>query len=135
MRSTFRSPRRRLIATALVMLICAAAGVAAMALSASATVTTLKTFTTPGTYVWTVPTGITAVTFDVYGARGGSVLANVGGQVQVVSSGGAGGEAKGRFAVHAGEKFEIRVGGQGGTDGRWLDRHRWHQRWRLRDHL
>jgi hypothetical protein len=62
-----------------------------------------------------VPTGITSVTFDAYGARGGNVLANVGGQVQVVTTGGAGGEAKGKFAVHTGEKFEIVVGGQGGN--------------------
>ena len=37
---------------------------------------TLATFATPGTYVWKVPTGVTAVTFDVFGARGGSVLAS-----------------------------------------------------------
>jgi len=77
--------------------------------------TTLKTFATPGSYTWKVPTGVTGVTFDVLGARGGSVLQNSGGVVDVISSGGAGGEAKARFAVHAGEVFEIVVGGQGGS--------------------
>lgn len=90
-----------------------ASGATGGAVAARGAVTT--TFATPGTYVWTVPTGVTNATFDVYGARGGSVLANVSGQVQLVSSGGAGGEAKGRFTVHGGEKFEIVVGGQGGT--------------------
>ena len=123
MRSTFHSHSRRLMAAGLVVFgSCAAAGVAAMAQPAHAAVTTLATFTTPGTDVWTVPTGVTNATFDVYGARGGGVLANVGGQVQVVSVGGAGGEAKGKFAVVAGEKFEIIVGGQGGNRPRWLNR-------------
>src|SRR6478752_9587515 len=81
----------------------------------SAGATTLKTFATPGSYTWKVPTGVTGVTFDVLGARGGSVLQNSGGVVNVISSGGAGGEAKARLAVHAGEVFEIVVGGQGGS--------------------
>ena len=83
--------------------------------TSSATVTTLGTFTTPGAHTWTVPTGVTSVTFDVYGASGGSVLGSNHGIVTVVSAGGAGGEAKGKFAVHAGEVFDIIVGGQGGA--------------------
>src|SRR5436189_162782 len=71
------------------------AGVAVSVQSARATVTTLATFSTPGTYVWTVPTGVTAVTFDVYGARGGSVLQNSGGLVNLISTGGAGGRGEG----------------------------------------
>src|SRR6476620_1643259 len=91
-----------------------AAGVAVFH-GGAAGATTLKTFATPGSYTWKVPTGVTGVTFDVLGARGGSVLQNSGGVVNVISSGGAGGEAKARFAVHAGEVFEIVVGGQGGS--------------------
>jgi hypothetical protein len=91
------------------------AGAAARVQSAGATVTTLKKFTTPGVYTWTVPTGVTNATFDVFGARGGSVVSVNHGIVTVVSQGGAGGEAKGKFAVHAGQVFEIVVGGQGGT--------------------
>jgi hypothetical protein len=116
MRSMFQCPRRRVIATALIALVAASAGAAAVTQTADATVATLATFTTPGSYVWTVPTGVTAVTFDVYGARGGGVIEVLPGPtIDVISSGGAGGEAKGRFTVHGGEKFEIVVGGQGGA--------------------
>jgi hypothetical protein len=75
----------------------------------------LKTFTTPGTYTWKVPTGVTSVTFDVYGARGGGVNEFIGGVLNIVSTGGPGGEAKAKFTVHPGEVFEIVVGGQGGA--------------------
>jgi hypothetical protein len=34
----------------------------------------LATFNTPGQYTWYVPAGITQVTFDVYGAKGGSIV-------------------------------------------------------------
>lgn len=117
MRSTALSTRRvrRFAAALVIALVVAAGGAAATTQSANATITTVATFTTPGTYVWTVPTGVTNATFDVFGARGGSVLTSSGGIVNVVSSGGAGGEAKGKFAVHGGETFEIVVGGQGGT--------------------
>jgi hypothetical protein len=91
------------------------AGFAAIAHVQSAGATTLKTFTTPGTYAWKVPTGITSVTFDVYGARGGGVNEFIGGVLNVISSGGPGGEAKAKFTVHAGEVFEVVVGGQGGS--------------------
>jgi hypothetical protein len=78
-------------------------------------VTTLATFSTPDTYVWTVPTGVTAVTFDVYGASAGSVVKLTRLGTQIVSQGGTGGEAKGRFTVHGGERFEMVVGGHGGS--------------------
>jgi hypothetical protein len=115
MRSTLMSTQAKRLLAVGVAVVCAAGGGAAQAQSANATVTTLATFTTPGTYVWTVPTGVTKATFDVYGARGGSVLSSSGGIVNVVSVGGAGGEAKGRITVHGGEKFEIVVGGAGGA--------------------
>src|ERR1043165_1591045 len=112
--STRRS--RRLVAVLAATVVAVAAGAAAVTQSADATVTTLKRFTTPGTYTWTVPTGVTNVTFDVYGARGGGVVEVLPGPtIEPVSDGGTGGEAKGKFAVHAGEVFEIVVGGQGGT--------------------
>jgi hypothetical protein len=91
------------------------AGLAAIAHAQLASATTLKTFTTPGTYTWKVPTGVTSVTFDVYGARGGGVNQFIGGVLNVISSGGPGGEARAKFKVHAGEVFEIVVGGQGGS--------------------
>ena len=58
---------------------------------------------------------MTSVTFAVYGARGGGVDEFIGGVLNVISSGGPGGEAKAKFKVHAGEVFEILVGGQGGA--------------------
>ncbi len=76
------------------------------------TVPILATFTTAGTHTWTVPTGITTATFDVFGASGGN---GVNGNV-LITSGGAGGEAKGRLPVKAGQVFEIVVGGSGGDN-------------------
>jgi hypothetical protein len=52
---------------------------------------------------WTVPTGVTQATFDVYGAQGGGAF------------GANGGEATGLFAVTSGTSFTIVVGGEGGT--------------------
>ncbi len=77
---------------------------------------TLATFSQIGQYKWKVPAGVTSVTFDVYGASGGNVLAVQHGVVTVVTQGGAGGEARGRFSVHPGEVFEIVVGGQGAAE-------------------
>lgn len=115
LRRAIYSRRLRLPVAAALAAVVAAALVLSQSGSAGATVTTLKTFTTPGAYTWTVPTGVTNATFDVFGARGGSVLQNNHGIVTVLASGGAGGEAKAKFAVHAGEVFMIVVGGQGGT--------------------
>ena len=118
MRSPSTSIRRsrRLGAVLVVAITVAAAGASAATQPASATVTNLKTFTTPGTYTWKVPTGVTNVTFDVYGAGGGGVVSVIPpGIVNPISDGGPGGEAKGKFAVHAGETFEIVVGGEGAT--------------------
>jgi Glycine rich protein len=107
-------PSRRLGRMVLVLAFAAVAAALSLTRSdtAGATVTTLKKFTTPGTYTWTVPTGVTNVTFDVYGAKGGDVKEPA---IFTVAVGGAGGEARGKFAVHAGEVFEIQVGGQGGA--------------------
>jgi hypothetical protein len=71
--------------------------------------TLLATFATPGTYSWTVPTGITKIAFDVFGAAGG----NVSDGSTLMAVGGGGGEAKGHFTVKPGQTFEIVVGGRG----------------------
>jgi hypothetical protein len=71
----------------------------------------LATFDVPGTYSWTVPTGVRRVIFDVYGASGGNIM---GGDF-VLAAGGAGGEARGTFTVKPGQTFEIVVGGRGGN--------------------
>lgn len=115
LRRAIYSRRLRLSVSVAVAAVVAAALALSQSGPAAATVTTLKTFTTPGTYTWTVPTGVTNATFDVFGARGGSVLWNNHGVVTVISNGGAGGEAKAKFKVHGGQVFEIVVGGQGGS--------------------
>lgn len=51
---------------------------------------------------WVVPTGVTEVTIDAYGAQGGGV------------AGGAGGRAQGVLAVTPGETLRVYVGGAGG---------------------
>jgi hypothetical protein len=84
---------QRLLVIIVAAVIAVLASAAAGARSAGAAVTTLQTFTTPGTYTWKVPSGVTNVTFDVYGARGGGVNEFIGGVLNVVSSGGPGGEA------------------------------------------
>ncbi len=111
--------RRWLLVALAVVSISVVALVAAAVQSASGAVRTLATFKTPGYFMWKVPAGVTRVTFDVFGAQGGSVVFSQGGIVTLVANGGAGGEAKGKFAVRAGETFEIVVGGQGGlaTEG------------------
>jgi hypothetical protein len=69
-----------------------------------------RSFTTlPGTSfdytgasrTWTVPAGVTSVTFDVFGAQGG----------------GLGGEARATIAVSPGQILQLNVGGQDGFNG------------------
>jgi hypothetical protein len=79
---------------------------------ARSTSTLLATFNVAGTYSWTVPVGITKISFDVFGASGGNVAD---GQI-LINKGGPGGEAKGHFTVKPGETFEIVVGGRGGDN-------------------
>ena len=57
---------------------------------------------------WTVPTGVTSATFDVYGAQGGSD--------RFAHLGGLGGHAKATIAVSPGSMVELLVGG-GGVSG------------------
>jgi hypothetical protein len=73
----------------------------------------LATFATHGTYAWTVPTGTTTVTFTVFGASGGDVSDGT----ILLSKGGPGGEARGRFSVRPGEIFQVVVGGRGSQFG------------------
>ena len=66
---------------------------------------TRRAFDKPGTYTWTSP-GTGTVTFDVFGAQGGSD-----GDGNPGGAGGAGGEARATFAASAGQMFEVVVGG------------------------
>jgi hypothetical protein len=63
---------------------------------------------------FTVPTGITSITIDAYGAQGG-------GGIGISLTGGRGARMRGTFAVTPGEVFDILVGGQGGTGGSSYD--------------
>ena len=84
----------------------ALAALGASTLSAAPAPGSLATFTVDRSdpnnpvnkYTWTVPKGMKAVTFDVFGASGGS---------RYGVSGGIGGEAKGTFSVTPGTVFEI----------------------------
>jgi hypothetical protein len=71
--------------------------------------TVLTTFNVPGTFTWTVPSGVKRATFDAFGASGGNASD---GHI-LFSRGGAGGEARGQFKVKPGEVFEVLVGGHG----------------------
>lgn len=58
---------------------------------------------------WSVPSGVTSVSFDVYGAQGFSAYPNA--LAPVV--GGKGGRVNGQLAVSPGDQFTIAVGGKG----------------------
>jgi len=62
-------------------------------------------YTTPGTYTYTVPAGCTSVGIDMAGAQGGNTTTG--------SQGGRGGRAQGVLAVTPGQTLNVYVGGQG----------------------
>jgi hypothetical protein len=67
-----------------------------------------KTFNYTGdTQTWTIPSGVTSVTFYLIGAGGG-------GSLSTGASGGGAGFAKGTLGVNAGDIFSIIVGEGGG---------------------
>ena len=63
---------------------------------------------TGGAQVWTVPSDVTAITFDVDGASGGHRVGGTG-------TPGKGGRVTGTLSVTPGETLNIFVGGNGGT--------------------
>ena len=69
-----RGVTRLIMAAAVAAVALFAAGTASAAKSGS----TLATFNTPGAYRWTVPNGVKQVTFDLFGAQGGSGGAQLG---------------------------------------------------------
>ena len=97
----------------------------------------LQTYTTPGTYTYTVPAGITELVLQAFGAGGGyntggggggSVVERNTGSVLLVAgggggggstneSGGGGGFGQATVSVTAGEDLDIWVGGGGNCDG------------------
>jgi hypothetical protein len=101
---TFRGVVRFVAPAVVATVVLFAVGVA----SADRPGSTLATFSTPGTYTWAVPNGVKQVTFDLFGAEGGTASPEAGG-----GPGGLGGEASATFNVQAGQVFEIVVGGGG----------------------
>jgi hypothetical protein len=91
----------------------AAAGLVAGAGTAAKPPTILATFDTPGTYTWTVPGKVSTVTFDVFGAEGGSVVDDSIPPGVLVTRGGFGGQARVSGPVSSGLTFQIVVGGRG----------------------
>ena len=67
---------------------------------------TVATFSTPGSFNWTVPAGVTSVTIQVAGAGGGDGNS---------SSGGLGGYLAGDFVMTPGDSITVHVGGAGAT--------------------
>lgn len=74
--------------------------------AAPASAETETTYTTPGTYTWTVPTGVTRISVKVYGAQGGGVAAF--GQ----GTGGHGAMVTALVPVTPGQTLTYVVGGQ-----------------------
>jgi hypothetical protein len=67
---------------------------------------TLIEYSTPGTYTYTVPSGVTEIFVEAFGAQGGNgTIPN--------SAGGFGGSSSGTLAVTPGDVLTIYVGGQG----------------------
>lgn len=65
-----------------------------------------QTFNTPGTYTFTVPSGVTSITVEAWGAGGGGGNGGGGGG----NGGGGGGYAKSTFAVTPGSTYYYTVG-------------------------
>jgi hypothetical protein len=105
---TIRTGRRTtLTAVALNLLLALPLGGAAHADGAcpgtsSGTTCTMAFAYTGAAQTWTVPSGVTSATFDVFGAQG------------CCNSGGLGGEATATIAVTPAQILQINVGGQGG---------------------
>lgn len=96
--------RRALLAAATV----AATITMAVTMAGSATGAKVQqvAFTTPGSYSWTVPTGVRAVSVEVRGAAGGNTIG---------TAGGMGGQTAAKFAVVPAQKLQVVVGGKGGN--------------------
>ena len=85
------------------------AALAAVAAPSAAQAATTQTFSTPGTSIYTVPSGVTQISIAAVGAAGGGWCANGGG--------GRGASVSGTFPVSGGEQVTVSVGGIGGVCG------------------
>jgi hypothetical protein len=73
------------------------------------------TWTTPGAYIATVPSGVTKITVDMAGAQGGTAWNYLG--ATSYSLGGYGGRMVASYPVTPGSTIYISVGGAGGSSG------------------
>ncbi|MEY2449083.1 MAG: hypothetical protein QOH79_2559, partial [Acidimicrobiaceae bacterium] len=78
---------------------------AAVTNTIAAAVPVTQTFSTPGTFDFVVPAGVTSITVDAFGAAGGQISSK---------EGGLGGRTTATIAVTPGETLQINVGGVGG---------------------
>jgi hypothetical protein len=85
---------------------CLVGAFAALAVAPASAAATTQTFMTNGTF--TVPEGVTSVSVDALGAKGGDNTANT------LGKGGSGGQATGTVSVTPGETLSVTVGGEGG---------------------
>src|SRR4051812_8837578 len=104
--SSLISPRGR-VAASIATAAFAGAGLVAQASAADAATAQYAQYSTPGTYSWTVPTGVTSVTVDAYGAQGGSGFAEWG-----FGTGGKGAVVHAELHVTPGQVLTFVVGGQ-----------------------
>lgn len=83
-------------------------------------------YTTPGTYSYTIPAGVTSVQLSAYGAQGGAnqqvtIAPFCGTDVTIPQSpGGNGGLASGTLAVSPGNILQIQVGSVGSSASPWF---------------
>jgi hypothetical protein len=104
--------RSRRIGVPLALVIAAAGWVTVTGGTAEAATTTSFTVSACSGGPWTVPAGVTAAVFDVYGAVGGEFT-----QASGDMFGGSGGYVHAALAVSPGEVLTITGGGQGGSTG------------------
>jgi hypothetical protein len=77
--------------------------------------TSPKTFSTPGTYSWTVPPNVTSICVEVWGGGGSGGLGIGSGNNSYVGGGGGGGYGYQCFIVIPGTNYTVTVGGASGT--------------------
>jgi hypothetical protein len=78
------------------------------------TVSTLN-YIAAGSYTWVVPSGVSSITIEAWGAQGGNgeTITAYGNPAAIGGTGGLGGYGKGTLAVSAGQTINITVGASG----------------------
>lgn len=92
------------------------AAVAGLLLAAPAHAETTNAYTTPGTYTFTVPTGVSLIRVALTGGGGGGGFATIYPGAYGGGGGGGGSTANCTLAVHPGDALTITVGAGGDRD-------------------